>query len=53
MKAGREQSMSASQVLHYDGEAPHLSLRYHVYVTALLKAYSAYQRVIERDYCTT
>jgi hypothetical protein len=43
--------MSASQVLHmHDGEAPHLSHRYHVYVTALLEAY---QRVIEREYSAT
>jgi hypothetical protein len=56
MKAGREQSM---QVLHMmaENKAPHLSHRYHVYVTALSTYYRlirlyAYQRAIERDYST-
>ena len=37
-EGGREQSISASQVLHMmavENKAPHLSHRYHVYVTVI------------------
>jgi len=45
--------MSESKVLHMmalEKGAPHLSHRYHVYITQHYPHIRAYQRVIERDY---